>query len=218
MPDKDNFRTFDNRRNLSLGRLHLAVPLGDKLIRYAYIRKNGCSAFKHAMGYEPETEIGEIRADHKCSLFDRFDATIFVWRDPEERLVSLYRNKILDGTSNADIMRRFERFAKGRDLDFQLFAEFAVRNHDPHCIPQASHLKPLFYTHAIPLNRLHAAMTELVGSEAAKPFQKAVNTSNPAAITVTDRTRHLIRNHYAADYRLIARLAQPVSREEARSA
>lgn len=205
MPN-ENFRVFDNRKALSLGRLHLTIPLGGKLIRYAYIRKNGCSSFKHAMGYEPETRIAQLRAEHRCGLLGKFDATIFVWRDPEERLVSLYRNKVLDGISNTDIMQPLERFARGRAIDFELFTEFAVRCRDPHCTPQAWHLKPLLYTHAIPLHRLHAAMTELVGTEAARPFRKPVNASSPTPITVTERTRRLIRGLYAADYALITRL------------
>ena len=201
-----NHCKLDNRTSLNLGRLHLSVPIGEKVIRYAYIRKNGCSAFKSALGYPPETEISEIKRKHGCR-WKRYDATIFVWRDPEERLVSLYRNKIIDGVNNEEIMRKYERYCEGDIYDFEKFVEFSILDLDPHCLPQSSHLRPIVYTHAIPLKRLYQAMVEIVGREAAQPFARSVNASRPTPVDVTEKARRMIRQHYSRDYKLIARLA-----------
>lgn len=84
MPDNDLNSTvsFDNRLSLSRGKRHLTFWLGGKRIRYAYIRKNGCSSFKAAMGYAGKT-LGEIPPKFKSRYFGHHDATIFVWRCPE---------------------------------------------------------------------------------------------------------------------------------------
>ncbi len=200
-----NHRPFDNRRSLGLGKLHLALPIGDKLIRYAYIRKNGCSAFKTAIGYSHAFKISEIKSSFRCKMFDRYDATIFVWRDPEDRAVSLFKNKILDKNDN-EVFEKFTRFCNHDDMSFERFVEFCGKNPDPHCWPQSKHLKPIRYTHAIPLSRLHETMEELVGKEAAQPFTTPVNPSNRKPVHVTDRARLLIRKYYDEDFKLIEKL------------
>lgn len=200
--------SFDNRYSLSRGRTHLSFQLGGKRIRYAYIRKNGCSAFKSAMGFDYRSKLSLIRRHHRVSPFAKYDATIFVWRDPEDRIISLYRNKIIDGVEGDELYIRFRAFAAPHELTFERFVAFCVMGGDPHCIPQSTHLKPLFYTHAIPLHRLHEAMVEIVGGEAAGPFEIAINSSKPTPVVVSDWARHTIRHHYACDYKLIAGLQE----------
>ncbi|MFT4014774.1 MAG: sulfotransferase family 2 domain-containing protein [Paracoccus sp. (in: a-proteobacteria)] len=197
---------YDNRTARRAGQLHLTLSLGGKRIRYAYIRKNGCSCFKAALGYHPATKITEIARRHRSRWFYRHDATIFVWRDPEERLISLYRNKIIDGRNNEDLLQRYRAAMGEEPSSFERFAEFAELAADPHCLPQADHLHPIIYTHAIPLRRLHDWIQRIVGPRAAQPFARRVNDSASAPVEVTARARSLIRSVYAADYRMIERL------------
>ena len=202
---------FDNRRAFQRGSLHLGFELGGKRIAYAYIRKNGSSAFKRALGYPSGTDIRVIEPSHRWDLRQRYDATIFVWRDPEERLKSLYRNKILEREDAEDILVRYRTTMGEEPGSFERFAEFATRNSDPHCVPQRDHLKPIVYSHAIPLTRLHESMVTIVGIEAARPFARPVNASSESAIDISDRARALIRKHYARDYQMIAEITGPAS-------
>jgi hypothetical protein len=197
---------FDNRWTLQKGRLHLAFELGGKRIAYAYIRKNGCSTFKRALGFAPDTDIREIEPLHRWSPWRNYDAIIFVWRDPEERLTSLYRNKILERQGADDIIRAYTSSMGEEPSTFEKFAEFALLNADPHCVPQRDHLKPLRYTHAIPLSGLHAAMSEIVGADAAEVFAHNANPSSQANVEISERARALIHNHYFRDYQMIDRL------------
>ena len=201
-------RVFDNRRALQRGSLHLGFELGGKRIAYAYIRKNGSSAFKRALGYPTGTDIREIEPSHRWEPRRRYDATIFVWRDPEERLKSLYRNKILEREDAEDIIVRYRKRMGEEPGSFERFAEFATTNVDPHCVPQRDHLKAILYSHAIPLGRLHETMAGIVGIEAAQAFTRPVNASNEVAIDVSDRARALIRHHYASDYEMIAAITR----------
>jgi hypothetical protein len=197
---------FDNRWTFQRGSVHLGFELGGKRIGYAYIRKNGSSAFKRALGYPSGTDIRVIEPTHRWGSRQRYDATIFVWRDPEERLKSLYRNKILEREEAEDIIARY-RTTMGEEPDgFESFVEFATTNADPHCVPQRDHLKPLVYTHAIPLSSLHESMVRLVGVDAARTFARPINASSETALDVSDRARALIRKHYARDYEMIAQI------------
>lgn len=198
--------SFDNSAAGSHGRLHLSFRLGDKRILYAYIRKNGCSAFKTALGFDPSTSISIIKWKHRRLWFRDHDATIFVWRDPVERLVSLYRDKIMERRNADEIIDSYRRTMGEDPSSFEKFAQFSTLNADPHCWSQASHLKPIAYTHAIPLTRLYPAMAAIVGPDAAEPFRQRTNASHAIPVHVTDKARRTIRTHYDADYRLIRTL------------
>jgi len=197
---------YDNRFTPRLGRTHLSFRLGGKSIAYAYIRKNGCSTFKAALGYDDDIHIARIAKKHPWKPWRRHDATIFVWRDPQERLVSLYRNKILDRDTNSDLMAAYVRTMGEQPGSFDRFCDFARLNADPHCRPQADHLMPIRYTHAIPLKRLHQAMSGIVGEAAAEPFRHRHRQSAPTPVEVSDYARDVIRQHYARDYRMIRRI------------
>ncbi len=133
---------FDNRLTFGTGRSHYALEIGGKRILYAYIRKNGCSAFKTAMGLASDVSIGAARR-LRAGPFGRYDARIFVWRDPEERLVSLYRNKILDRKNAEDLIRRYREVMHEEPSSFERFALFATTGADPHLIAQRHHLRPI---------------------------------------------------------------------------
>lgn len=196
---------FDNRGAKEQGRRHLLLPFGDQRIMYAYIRKNGCSAFKLAMGMLDADWTERVSA-YQWTPSSRSDASIFVWRDPVERLVSLYRNKIIDQQQNLDITRTY-RETMGEDAStFARFVELAVTGADPHCIQQHKHLMPIVYTHAVPLERLHESMVEIVGEVAAEPFRHRVNASPPTPVEISDRAMDLIRSYYACDFKMIEQM------------
>lgn len=202
---RDRIAPFDNRLSLGRGRLHLAFRLGDKHIAYAYIRKNGCSAFKRALGYDPSTDVEVVATDHAWRP-GRYDATIFVWREPLERVVSLYKNKVLE-RSNAEHLIATYRTAMGEEPStFERFAEFVCMEKDPHCWRQRDHLRRLRYTHAIPLHRLHEAMCSIVGPQVAEPFALRANATRDQPVEVTPRAATLVRRHYARDYDMIRRI------------
>lgn len=204
--------SFDNRSGLGKGTLHLGLRLGGKRIAYAYIRKNACSAFKVACGFPDSSPIDEVAAANPWERpwWHWYHATIFVWRDPEDRLVSLYKNKILDRNGADDIVARYVSAMNEEPSTFEKFAVFATLGADPHCLPQYDHLKPIRYSHAIPLARLHEAMVEIVGPNAAEPFARIRNASAPQDIEVTDAARAVIRDFYARDYEMITRLSRSV--------
>lgn len=195
---------FDNRLSLQRGDFHFSLPTGGKRFIYAYIRKNGCSAFKRAVGLPSDAHVAAMIERYEWRPFRRrHDGAIFVWRDPLDRLLSLYKNKILDAQHNGDIWRTYCKTMAEEPSTFERFVEFATTGADPHCIPQYKHLKPLRYTHAIELSELGAAMADLVGEEAARPFQHPVNASKSHEVHVSSRARELIERHYAKDYRMI---------------
>lgn len=202
---EDRSVVFDNRLSFARGKRHLTFELAGKRIRYAYIRKNGCSAFKEAMGFGGGL-LADIPESYRARRLGRHDATIFVWRDPEERLVSLFRNKILDRNGADDLIRRYGTTMREAPGCFERFVEFAGQFADPHCLPQAAHLKPLRYTHAVPLASLHATMVGIVGEAAAAVFAAPVNRSRPTPVEVSPRARARIHEIYAADYALIGKL------------
>lgn len=161
------------------------------------------------MGYAGKT-LGEIPPKFKSRYFGHHDATIFVWRCPEQRLISLYRNKVLDGKDNEDLIARYRKHMGECPSTFEAFVEFAQRQADHHFIPQVAHLKAFRYTHAIPLGRLHEAMINIVGEEAATPFVRPINSSSSsslnAEVEVTSKARDMIRRIYADDYALLEKL------------
>ena len=207
----DHLPGFDNRLTFGTGRSHYALEIGGKRILYAYIRKNGCSAFKTAMGLASDVSIGAARR-LRAGPFGRYDARIFVWRDPEERLVSLYRNKILDRKNAEDLIRRYREVMHEEPSSFERFALFATTGADPHLIAQRHHLRPIRYTHAIELGALHATMCALVGPEAAAPFRVPVNPSRKAPVEVTPYARALLHRIYACDFQMIEAILAQQSR------
>lgn len=198
---------LDNRLSLQRGKLHLYLELNGVRIAYAYIRKNGCSAFKRAMGFDPTTQVDNIAKTNRWRPWQRFDHAIFVYRDPLERLISLYRNKVIDGRGSADILRTYYRTMREAPTTFERFVEFACLEEDPHCWKQTDHLKPLNYT-AVALSQLYPAMSEIVGPGAAEIFRRKENSSSPHQIEITDRARAMLKEHYAKDYALICRIGE----------
>ncbi|MXU64541.1 sulfotransferase family 2 domain-containing protein [Oceanomicrobium pacificus] len=191
---------LDNRWSLSRGRLHLTFRLGDRTIAYAYIRKNGCSTFKQALGYTWDQRIDAVSEAYP---YGPHDIAIFVYRCPMDRLVSIWRNKILtDAPHAADLQADYRSTMGEAPTCFERFCDYAARGRDPHLWPQSAHLKRLRYR-PIALARLYEDMCDLVGRDAAAPFRHRANVSRKAPVQITERSRSLVRKIYAADYKLV---------------
>lgn len=199
--------SFDNRWALRKvrGRVHLTLNLGGKRIAYAYIRKNACSAFKQALGFHPSEQIDTVAQGHRYDG-GACDAAIFVWRDPVDRLLSLYKSKIIERRGAVGMIQACEKILGHIPSDFDEFVDFAIQMPDPHCWTQYSHLRRLNYTHAIPMDSLHDVMVSLVGEDEAAIFKSPVNASSEIQVEVSDASRQKIASCYAEDYRMIRRV------------
>ena len=120
------------------------------------------------------------------------DRVVFVYRDPIDRSISLFKNKFIQRSGNDDIFRDYERVT-GTDPDRATFEDFVVRYlgsetgpHDPHTRSQRSHLLPIVYTDAIPITSLREHMADVLdGPTADKYFGRKLNASGSAS-TYTD--------------------------------
>ncbi len=97
------------------GGLHFTFELAGKRVVYCYIRKNASSAFKKLivdcspfsnLMKENENPIHFLYKYHKSTAkdFSRADHIIFVYRDPIERILSLFKNKFIQQIGAQDIL------------------------------------------------------------------------------------------------------------------
>ena len=159
---------------------------------YAYIRKNACTSFKRFLlvragaseipeGTKPIHIISrQFRAEYVRD-FVGADRTIFVHRDPVDRIVSLYKNKFIQGKKAADIHRDYEEIV-GRGADEATFETFVLRYlpsaRDPHTWSQRSHLYPSVYTDAVPIESLSDALRDILSPEVVDAhFARPTNVS-----------------------------------------
>lgn len=194
---------FDNRtRDLPDGvkpGLHLGFRIRGKRILYCYIRKNACSSFKRlimarsrerARLAEFPSRIRFLQKIHgvRPVRTEGFDHSVFVIRDPAERLVSVFRNKFIQRNGNVKAFRSHASLT-GQDPETVSFAGF-MENYmrldpvtlDPHLRPQAFDLAPVVYSDAIELENLHTHMTALMGDRPADRYflQKINSSTSPA--------------------------------------
>lgn len=199
-------RTFLDRSGFGLGQkmldrlrrqgdLHFVCKIGDLTLGYCYIRKNACSSFKRMFldmapaVFDPRS--GERRIDfmirhHMMRSADAptCDRIVFVYRDPVERIVSLFKNKFIMRDGHEDLFRSYAD-VMNEDPDKASFRRFVMdylrsdfRSLDPHVLPQAWHLKRFRYTDAVPIDALHARMGLILGDMLANQyFAKPVNAT-----------------------------------------
>jgi len=202
------------------GERHLAFQANGKTIVYAYIRKNACSAFKAMICAEsphrarlkefadPMKFLGTFHAVRTAKQMPVADHVIFVYRDPIERTVSLFRNKFIVRVNNADTVNHYFEVTGQKPGD-ATFRDFVTRylagdlsQRDPHCRPQYRHLFPVRYSEAIPMELLWSSMRAIVGPELCDRYFKVrvnatdgVETSEPAM----DVTADALQLRYAQD-------------------
>lgn len=175
---------------------HYQLKVANKKILYAHIRKNASSQFrsiinrrthpkyflkprniiKYLIGLSPadRNHIGGNMRYFKHPYGEpvegfEYDAIIFVYRDPLERLFSVFKNKFIDNINSDDIKYNFENLTCCRfeRATFAHFVKYTSENPlllDPHVIPQKAHLWEIDYR-PIKLDNLRGVMDEIIGSK-----------------------------------------------------
>ena len=172
---------------------HYEIRANGRRILYAYIRKNACTSFKHLIGRritwqsllnratggprarDPEDirSLRPFRVSAPRAAGPEFDARVFVWRDPLERAVSTYLNKMVDRSGAGDFHANW-RTVTGTDPETATFADYVAYVEedfgaiDVHCMPQKAHLFAIPYTHAIPMSDLRTGIADVVGERLAE--------------------------------------------------
>lgn len=188
---------FDNRSLGPLVRQHLLhrpaghhfqARVGDMRLSYCLIRKNACSAFKaYLLSKCPEDirEMGKRGTLKALREHERrtpswppaeSDISIFVYRDPFDRVVSLFNNKFVEARGAQAIQRSFVKMT-GERVEDTSFARFVTgyvaqyrRGIDAHLRLQRGHLLPMRYTHAVPIRRLLPTMAGIIGEAEAQAY------------------------------------------------
>lgn len=169
--------------------------MGGKKLLYAYIRKNASSTFRAYINQkthpkyllDPKNILKKLMGmdlknrnhiDGNMKYFrhswsktvkgDSYDAIIFVYRDPLERLLSTFKNKFIDDIYASGIQRNFEELTgcEAEQATFTSFVEYTYNDFsrlNPHVTPQKSALWELNYTPIKPshLNKVMREITDL---------------------------------------------------------
>lgn len=187
--DRIGLRAVQRRLDLArgIGRNHFGFELGGRRIGYCYVRKNGCSSFKRMFlersphrdqFQEGERPIDFMRRYHRLTLpeLQGCDHLIFVYRDPVERMLSMFRNKFIARSGAEDIRRSYARIT-GQSVDDSSFRQFIdsyltadIARLDPHVVPQRMHLQRAVYTDVLPMSGLHAGMRRILGKALADEY------------------------------------------------
>ena len=158
---------------------HFVFTVNDVSFGYCYIRKNGCSCFKQLMQLSSDVEedaldgMDFMRKHHSLQSLQQFLSAqyrILVLREPLDRLVSCWNNKMVQQSANEDICGNI-RMLTGMDVEKISFRDFVVRYValakkefiDSHVMPQATFTFPQsFYNLVVPLQELNDTITELI--------------------------------------------------------
>lgn len=193
---------------------HYRISLNGQRFLYAYIRKNACTSFKRLINrrLHPKYVIRRLtgRERHgrmhfygnmryfaypkdKIPSVESFDETVFVYRDPLERFISVFANKFIHTDGAVQIRKNFESttgiaFDKATFTDFMHYAEQDFNELNSHLWPQKAHLWEIDYTRPVDMNRLSDEMVDVVGATAAdKWFGRRTNFSiNESATEAVD--------------------------------
>ena len=196
-------------RVLLPGGPHFWFNIDGRRYIYTYIRKNACTAFKNYIihtadnrnAYPESSEMEFMLETHHVRFVDEIrpdDTTLFVYRDPIRRLVSLYLNKFVGRAGNVELWRAVGQAlgVEPGSLCFQDFLQRYVRDWaaarrwrrdaliDPHVKPQVLSLAPLRYDAAINVLTLARDLRPIFSQECIERYFLArVNTTAGAAAT-----------------------------------
>ena len=191
---------------------HFVFEIGGVRIAYCYIRKNACSAFKRMMlgeaGYTGEWHdaIGFLQKNfgtNRVADVRSADWRVFVYRDPFDRAVSLFRNKMVMPDDARDFLRSYAEVTGSDPLD-ATFDKF-VRSYlsrsslDPHAHSQSSHLLPVSYNLVANIETLAEDIRPIIGDKlATRYFARLVNESSAALFSEpsSDVPVRLLRERY----------------------
>ena len=171
---------------------------------YAHIRKNASSSFASFLaskldpGFYPNEDVvyrlnRKLAPTRRAQLY-RSECSFFIYRDPIERLVSLFNNKFIEHANEnypQSIIENYEILAQKQYLG-ATFAEFVkvyLRRYfhsfsngwllDAHVIPQADHLWPIHYSHVIRFEHLFEDTAAALGKDVAGAhFSKKNNATS----------------------------------------
>lgn len=204
----DRFRPSGRRL-----RSHFLFEVNGSTIAYCYIRKNACSAFKRMIldqaGYTGQWNgaISYLTSNFAAPSVQAVRAArwrVFVYRDPFERMASLFRNKMIMQDGAVDFLNDFRRVT-GSDPKGATFEQFVHhylehRPGDPHTLSQAAHLLPISYNVRSTMDSLLHDMKQVVGDELAKRyFGRPVNESSAILFDEpsVDLPVRVLRDRYA---------------------
>lgn len=199
---------FDNRSSkiaqIARPRVHFSFEANKKKIVYCYIRKNASSSFKRLI--ISQSPYKKKRTDFQSSLkflfrfhatklrqFEKFDHSIFVVRNPVDRILSVFKNKFIQRNGNIDIFESYSGVT-GKNPETATFSDFITdyigrpfSDLDVHVRPQSSSLLPTKYSDAIPLKGLHTRMADIIGPNLADQyFLPQVNSTSDAGLVELD--------------------------------
>ncbi len=192
---------------------------------YTYIRKNASTSFKLLFQeLYPDACPGDLpsircMAEHAQvkeltpeEINQRFSIKLFIYRDPVERVFSVYKNKLIQRDGAEDLLKRLEKVV-GRDPALLTFDEFVHEyvvlleterweEVDGHLYPQVWHLLPITYNKVIRMGNAYQEMRELLPKELCdKVFKEPSNSttkgSTPLAFCDPDCPAIYFRKKYA---------------------
>lgn len=212
--------------------------------RYIYMEtpKNACSTTKMILwqlaglpmdGLVPSKVHPRERYDGRPSVFDfdyasacqilysgEFFRFCFL-RDPLERLVSGYKNKISDTMQPyhkemRSVLRDRYNLANDKDISFDMFVEYVCsqneRERDPHWASQyeLNLMKFIDYDFVGTVENYAADMGHVLSRlDAGEKYQELVNKKHNKSvkmeIIISDKSKELIQEHYSKDYELYNR-------------
>ena len=142
------------------------------------------------------------------------DHRILIYRDPLQRIKSLYTNKFVQRQGFEDIFRSYRKVT-GLNPEKASFEEFVLQyvarlgelRLDPHVQPQSWHLCNVVYDQVIPLQSLQERMALIVGEQMAQNFfERKVNESLHVDIYISPDLSMRIKDIYMEDYLMIEKI------------
>ena len=195
---KPEFDTNEFRKPMR--HFEITSESGEKII-YAYIRKNACTAFRKFINRKTHPKyvmsklmlINHFPRDHIRGNMRYFarrmsdsqpynKKRIFVYRDPIDRVISFYVNKLVEKKTAIDSINNYNKLmgkdagdCKIANLVEYIASDLALL--DVHLIPQKSHLYRCSYQ-AIRIDELTSIMVDILGKELGlRYFSRKENSS-----------------------------------------
>ncbi|MBB3192210.1 glycosyltransferase family protein [Halomonas cerina] len=173
---------------------------------YTYIRKNASTSFKKLFqlmhpglcpGKTPSlgcmAKYAQVK-DLSPEEIDRsFTNKVFIYRDPIERVFSVYKNKLIQRDGAEDLLDKLRKVT-GRDPGLMTFSDFVNeyvslleterwREVDGHLYPQAWHLLPITYNMVIPMENVYGEMLKLLPKELCdQAFREPSNSTKKGSV------------------------------------
>lgn len=173
---------------------------------YTYIRKNASTSFKKLFkkmhpGLCPgETPSLGCMAQHAAvrdmsyeEIDQAFANKIFIYRDPVDRVFSVYKNKLIQQDGAEDLLRKLHTTIH-REPGLLTFEDFVLEyvslletdrweEVDGHLYPQAWHLLPITYNKVISIDNLYTEMQALLPAELCNEvFQTPTNSTTKGSV------------------------------------